>query len=149
LNNAARPELIFGAAVSAGCPKNTKAPTPACAYDVDAAIFKKSPETMINWLSRLVIDQPATLMHVGGGVGAADGVGAGLAVGLVDGLALAVGCSDAVGVVDGDGVRDTVAVGVGVGPKPVAELLQPLTSSTATRGTRTATLAAIAMINRR
>jgi fructose-1-phosphate kinase PfkB-like protein len=50
-----------------------------------------------------------------------------------------VGSADAVGVVDGVGAGDTVVVGVGVGPEPVAELLHALTSSTA----------AIAMINRR
>ncbi|HEV3390530.1 MAG TPA: hypothetical protein VG057_16030 [Solirubrobacteraceae bacterium] len=94
---------------------------------------------MISWLSFLVIDQPATLMHVGGGVGVPVGSGVGLGVGLVEGLALGVGSADAVGEVDGVGAGDTVVVGVGVGPEPVAELLHALTSTTA----------AIAMLNRR
>jgi hypothetical protein len=116
---------------------------------VDAAIFEKSPETMISWLSFLVIDQPATLMHVGAGVGAPVGSGVGLGAGLVEGLALGVGSADAVGVVDGVGASDTVALGVGVDPKPVVAFLHPLTRSTTPRETRTASPAAIATLNRR
>jgi hypothetical protein len=91
---------------------------------------------MISWLSFLVIDQPATLMHVGAGVPVGSGVG--LGAGLVEGLALGVGSADAVGVVDGVGASDTVALGVGVGPKPVVAGLHPLARSTTPRETRTA-----------
>jgi hypothetical protein len=91
---------------------------------------------MISWLSFLVIDQPATLMHVG--AGAPVGSGVGLGAGLVEGLALGVGSADAVGVVDGVGASDTAALGVGVGPKPVVAFLHPLARSTTPRETRTA-----------
>jgi hypothetical protein len=104
---------------------------------------------MISWLSFFVIDQPATRMHVGGGVGVPIGSGVGLGAGLVEGLALGVGSADAVGAVDGVGASDTVALGVGVGSEPVVELLHPLTSSTTPRGTRTASPVAIATLNRR
>jgi hypothetical protein len=102
---------------------------------------------MISWLSFLVIGQPATLMHVGAGVGVPVGGGVGLGAGVVEGLALGVGSADAVGVLDGVGASDTVALGVGVGPKPVVAFVHPLARTP--RETRTASPAAIARLNRR
>jgi hypothetical protein len=104
---------------------------------------------MINWLSFLVMDQAATVMHVGAGVGAPVGSGVGLGAGLVEGLALGVGSADAAGVVGGVGASDTAAVGVGVVPQPVVALLHPLTRSRTPKETRTACPAAIATLHRR